>query len=154
VNRRNRSCFSISVICLLSADWVRFNLRAALVKFSSSPKAMTACKWRTSTLGNTAPTPTHEFGDTRNVVLPFMCEATSGYELGTRRVLESFPRANKYLNHLHLKPAPGGGSRAPCATCRQTKDERCMMLHHGRRTKAGARNHGRDPRQSAHADGR
>jgi hypothetical protein len=32
------------------------------VKFSSSPKAMTACKWRTSTLGNTAPTPAQEFG--------------------------------------------------------------------------------------------
>ena len=72
VNRRNLSCFSISVICLLSADWVRFNLRAALVKCSSSPKAMTACKWRTSTLGNTAPTPAQEFGETSNFVLPFV----------------------------------------------------------------------------------
>ena len=42
------------------------------MKLSSSPKAMTACKWRTSTLGNTAPTPAQEFGDTRNFVLPFV----------------------------------------------------------------------------------
>src|SRR5580698_9141972 len=112
VNRRNLSCFSISVICLLSADWVRFNLRAALVKCSSSPKAMTACKWRTSTLGNTAPTPAQEFGDTRCFVLPFVCKATSGCQLRTRPLPKSFPRAIKYLNHLHLKPAPDGGSEA------------------------------------------
>jgi hypothetical protein len=48
-------------------------------------------------------------------VLPFVREATSGYDLGTRPGLKSFPRANKYSNHLHLKPAPGGGSRALCA---------------------------------------
>jgi hypothetical protein len=31
-----------------------------------------------STLGNTAPSPVHELGDTRCFVLPFVCVATSG----------------------------------------------------------------------------
>src|SRR5271169_6142646 len=114
VNRRNLFCFSISVICLLSADWVRCNLRAAFVKFNSSPKAMTACKWRTSTLGNTATTPAQEFGDTRKFVLPFVCKATSGYELGTRLVLKGFEKEKIKVETIDPKAAPDTGSRASC----------------------------------------
>jgi hypothetical protein len=57
------------------------------VKFSSSAKTTTACKWRESTSGNTAPSLVQEFGDTRSFVLPFVRKATSGYEIGTRPVL-------------------------------------------------------------------
>src|SRR3984893_2820027 len=71
VNKRNLCFSSISVICLLSADWVRCNLRAAFVKFSSSAKTMTACKWRTSTLGNTANTPSGR-GQTSSNFLPLI----------------------------------------------------------------------------------
>jgi hypothetical protein len=49
--------FLRSVICRLNADWLIFSLRAARVKFSSSARISTARRWRTSTLGNTAPSP-------------------------------------------------------------------------------------------------
>jgi len=47
----------------------------------------TACKWRESTSGNTAPSLVQEFGDDRSFVPPFVRKATSGYDVGTRPVL-------------------------------------------------------------------
>jgi hypothetical protein len=63
------------------------SLWAAFVKFSSSAKTTTAFSCRISTRGNTAPSPVQELGDTRSFVLPFVREATSGYELRTRSAL-------------------------------------------------------------------
>jgi len=77
---------------------------------------MTACKWRTPTLGNTAPTPAQEFGDTRSFVLSFVCKATSGYGLRTRRVLKGFVKDKIKLETIDPKAAPDGGSRALCPT--------------------------------------
>jgi len=57
LNRRNRWSSSSSDNCLLSAGWVMCSLWAALAKFNSSASTMTACRCRTSRLGNTAPSP-------------------------------------------------------------------------------------------------
>ena len=42
-------------------------------------------------VGKHSSTPAQEFGDTRNFVLSFVRETTSGYQSETRPVLKSFP---------------------------------------------------------------
>src|SRR5437879_6386941 len=61
-------------------------------------------------MGNTAPNSAHELCNTRCFVLPFACEATSGYGFGTRPVLKGSAKNEKQLEAIDPKAAPDGGS--------------------------------------------